>query len=144
MILGLTLISCPEIAGWVLVSTGQNGVRGHDHLVLYTWHCVHSHILVFSGGCIQWTCLKIEQRWKPESSEPATCTKSDIESLDTGHSLTTNLISSAQEWVGSDCEWGCSSVWMAQPRAICLYSTAHDCFRKCVGMCCSQALTSKI
>lgn len=106
--------------------------------------CPQPH-LSFLLGCIQWICLKIEQKWKSDSREPGTYTKS------LGHwrawtqdSLTT-LIPSAQEWVGSDCEQRCSrSVWMAWPRAVCLYSTAHGCFRKCVGKCCSQALTSKV
>lgn len=77
MVQGLTLISCPGAAGWVLVSTGQNGVRGHHYLVLiYKWQCVHSHILVFSNGRIQWICLKMEQRSKADSREPGTYTKS--------------------------------------------------------------------
>lgn len=76
MVLSLTLTSCPGIDGWVLVSTGQTGVRGHNHCVLYTWQCIHSHILAFSDGCIQWICLKIKQRWKPDSREPGIYTKS--------------------------------------------------------------------
>lgn len=105
MVLGLTLISCPGIAGWVLVSTGQKGVRGHHHLVLvYTWQCVHSHILFSQmdiSNAYAWKSNRGESQ-TAETQEPTPSNLLTLENLNTGHSLTANLISSAQECVGSD------------------------------------------
>lgn len=98
---GLDSYICPGIAGWVLVSTGQNGVRGHHPLVpVYTWQCVHSHIFVFSDGHIHPMDMP-ENPTEMKSREQRASNLQQVMSYErsTGQPLNkSDLISSGMSW----------------------------------------------
>lgn len=94
----------------------------------------------------KWTCLKIKHMHShiEDSQESTPSLLLTLDRPTQPHDKPDFIIlRMSWQWLA---KWSRSSwfVWMAWPRVIFLYRTAHDCFRKCVGKCYSWSLTTNI